>query len=72
MSLGHYAEAFTVAPGRCFRMVTKPHADGQPTHCENVVAWSGSFRAGDGRRYRVQACDGHADELADKRPVRSA
>ena len=32
--MGHYAEAFTLLPGRCFRMVKdpEPRRRGRPTH----------------------------------------
>jgi len=40
----HYAEAFTLLPGRHFGMVTdpEPRRQGQPTHCEEPgrVAWT--------------------------------
>jgi hypothetical protein len=57
----HYAEAFAIVPGRCFRMVQLPGV-GHPFHCVEPVAWHGRFRAGD-RQYRVDACDGHASDL---------
>jgi hypothetical protein len=31
--LDHYAECFAPAPGRCFRLVCRPDAEGQPIHC---------------------------------------
>jgi hypothetical protein len=36
---------------------------GHPHHCHTPVAWHGRFRAADNRLYRVDACQGHADEL---------
>jgi hypothetical protein len=58
----HYAEAFTLSPGRCFRMVQLPGV-GHPAHCSQPIAWHGRFRAADKRLYRVDACEDHADEL---------
>jgi hypothetical protein len=36
----HYANAFTIDPGRCFRMVQLPGV-GHPMHCVEPVAWHG-------------------------------
>jgi hypothetical protein len=58
----HYANAFTINPGRCFRMIRLAGV-GHPHHCHEPVAWHGRFRAADNRLYRVDACEGHADEL---------
>jgi hypothetical protein len=41
-------------PGRCFRVVSGGEGGG-PTHCPEPVAW----RAPNGRRYRIDACEGH-------------
>jgi hypothetical protein len=54
----YYAEAFFPLPGRCFRLVASKGEAG-PTHCMEPVAWRGSWRAPNGRRYRVEACEGH-------------
>lgn len=35
------------------------HGEAGPTHCPEPVAGRGSWRAPDGRRYRVDACKGH-------------
>jgi hypothetical protein len=61
-TVDHYAEAFTIIPGRCFRMIQLPGVD-HPTHCSQPVAAHGRFRAADDRLYRVDACEGHADDL---------
>ena len=55
----YYAEAFSPLPGRCFRMVTRHGGGAGPTHCPEPVAWRGSWRASNGRRYRIEACEGH-------------
>jgi hypothetical protein len=58
----YFANAFTLTPGRCFRMITLPGV-GHPSHCQEPVAWHGRWRAGDGRLFRVDACVGHAEGL---------
>jgi len=35
------------------------HGEAGPTHCPEPVAWRGSWRAPNGRRYRIEACEGH-------------
>jgi hypothetical protein len=55
----HYAEAFLPTLGRCFRLVSRQDNQAGPDHCPEPVRWQGTFRARDGRRYTVQACDGH-------------
>jgi hypothetical protein len=54
----YYAEAFSLMPGRCFRLIARD-GEGGPTHCPEPPVWRGSWRAPDGRRYRVEACQGH-------------
>ena len=54
----YYAEAFSPLPGRCFRLVAQ-HGEAGPRHCPEPLAWRGSWRAPNGRRYRVEACEGH-------------
>jgi hypothetical protein len=54
----YYAQAFSPLPGRCFRMVPH-HGEAGPVHCPEPVAWRGSWRAPNGRRYRIEACNGH-------------
>jgi hypothetical protein len=54
----YYAEAFFPLPGRCFRLVAH-HGEAGPTHCPKPVAWRDSWRAPNGRRYQVEACEGH-------------
>ena len=59
----HYAESFTVMPGRCFRLITRLTAHGQPDHCPEAVVWRGRFTDRAGRRHEVDACDGHTSDL---------
>jgi hypothetical protein len=54
----YYAEAFSPLAARCFRLVANAGEAG-PTHCAEPVAWRGSWRAPHGRRYRIEACEGH-------------
>jgi hypothetical protein len=62
LGVDYFANDFTLTPGRCFRMVTLPGV-GHPSHCEEPVAWHGRWRAADKRLYRVDACEGHAEDL---------
>jgi hypothetical protein len=55
----YYAEAFSPPPGRSFRLVARPGGEGGPTHCPQPPTWRGFWRAPNGRRYRVEACQGH-------------
>lgn len=57
----YYEEAFTLTPGRCFRMVD---CDGSasPTYCPEPVMWRGQRRALNKRRYQVEPCEGHQPE----------
>jgi hypothetical protein len=60
----NYGEALSPLPGRCFRLVAH-HGEAGPGHCPEPVAWRGSWRAPNGRRDRIKACEGHrpaADE----------
>jgi hypothetical protein len=60
--MDHFANAFTLTPGRCFRMVALPGV-GHPSHCSEPVAWHGRWRAADDRLYRMDACEGQAERL---------
>jgi hypothetical protein len=48
----YYSEAFSVMPGRCFRLLTRTRAHGQPEHCPAPVLWRGVFTDRTGRRGR--------------------
>ena len=67
----HYAEAFSPMPGRCFRMVSCPAqgAQGAPRHRPDPVAVRGTFRDGNGHRWRCEACSSHAGPLVDCCPI---
>jgi hypothetical protein len=67
----HYADSFTLIPGRCFRMATdpEPRRRGQPAHCDEPVVWRGRFRNRGEDTYRVNACESHADELTYRKRI---
>ena len=75
--MDHYAEAFYVEPGRCWRMVYEPDGSGRPTHCPEPVEWRGRYRNRQGWHV-VDSCDGHADDKlvgvtrVANRPVRGS
>jgi hypothetical protein len=54
----YYAEVFAPMPGRCLCMVSGGEGGG-PTHCPEPPTWRGTFRARNGHRYTVEACEGH-------------
>jgi hypothetical protein len=62
MKSPHYAEAFSPLPGRCFRLVARHGGQAGPAHCPEPPVWRGTFRAKGGRRYTVEACEGHRPE----------
>jgi hypothetical protein len=66
----YHGEAFSPVTGRCFRLVSRQDGQAGPIHCPEPPQWSGSFQARDGRRYAVQACDGHRAPLQNARPLR--
>jgi hypothetical protein len=59
MTAPHYAEAFAPLPGRCFRLVARHGGQAGPVHCPEPPVWRGTWRARNGRRYVVEACQGH-------------
>jgi hypothetical protein len=54
----YYAEAFFPMPGRCFHLIARA-GEGGSTHCPEPPTWRGSWRSPNGRRYQVEACEGH-------------
>jgi hypothetical protein len=62
VTTAHYAESFTVVPGRCFRLITRPGHD-DPDHCPAAVVWHGRFKDRAGKRHEVDACDVDAGDL---------
>jgi hypothetical protein len=60
----HYAEAFTVIPGQCFRMIQgKAGQQGAPTHCPDRPIYWGRFRDSKQKSHDVEACEDHATDL---------
>ena len=53
----YYTQALSPLPGRCFRLVSGGEGGG-PTHCPEPPVWR-PFRTPNGRRYRVEAYEGH-------------
>ena len=51
-------QAFSTLPDRCFRLVSGGEGGG-PAHCPEPPVWRGRFRTPNGRRYRVEAYEGH-------------
>ena len=64
----HYANAFTIETGRCFRMVQLPGA-GHPMHCPEPATTHGPWRSGADQLNRVDACDGHREAHCGHRSV---
>jgi hypothetical protein len=60
--VAHYAEAYFVEPGQCFRFVH--NGVGHANHCPEPVVARGQFIDGAGKRWRVDACSSHARELS--------
>ena len=54
----HYAEAFSVQPGQCFRFVH--NGVGHAKHCPAPATRHGTFVDGKGKRWEVDTCDEHA------------
>jgi hypothetical protein len=55
----YYGEAFSPVTGRCFRLVSRQDGQAGPIHCPEPPTWRGTWRAPNGRRYRVEACESH-------------
>jgi hypothetical protein len=57
----HYAEAFCLTAGECFRFVH--NGVGHASHCPNALVWRGRFKDGGGKWHTVESCDGHRADL---------
>jgi hypothetical protein len=55
---GGLITAFSLQPGRCFRMVYSCQL--QATHCYEPLAWKGIWRDPKGKSWYVEACGEHA------------
>ena len=60
--VAHYAEAFYVEPGTCFRF--RHNGVGHAVHRREPVVAKGQFIDGSGKRWWFDACEEHADELS--------
>jgi len=55
---GDLITAFSVQPGRCFRMIYDHKL--QATHCRRPPAWKGVWRDAKGKSWYLEACREHA------------
>jgi hypothetical protein len=55
---GDLITAFSVQPGRCFRMIYDHKL--QATHCLQPPAWKGVWRDAKGKSWYAEACREHA------------
>jgi hypothetical protein len=55
------AEKFTTFPGKCFRYSDAETESAQP--CRNRVVRTGAFTDSSGKKWTVDACAEHAEEL---------
>jgi hypothetical protein len=69
--MDHYANAARVDRGVCWRFVSRGdgYRKGSPTGCPEPVHWSGSTMIGP-KRYQVDACEGHVEDLERVRSIR--
>jgi hypothetical protein len=54
----YYTQALSPLTDRCFRLVSGGEGGG-PVHCPEPSVWRAPFGAPNGRRCRVEACEGH-------------
>jgi hypothetical protein len=68
----YYANAKQIERGVCWRMVSMGdgYRKGSPTGCPEPVRWTGNTMIGR-KRYRLDSCEGHADELENLRPIQA-
>jgi hypothetical protein len=59
--MSHYAEAFSVRPGRCFRFTGT--SIGRAGHCREPIVARGTFIDKNGQLWPVDACERHCEEL---------
>ncbi len=75
--LAHYAEAFYLTTGQCFRLILAEDGTGHAQHCPYITEWRGRFQDGAGKWHTVESCDGHRGDLhaiqrvASSTPIRS-
>jgi hypothetical protein len=60
--MAHYAEAFYVEPGKCFRL--RHNGVGRAAHCQEPLVACGHFIDATGKQWRVDACEEHSEELS--------
>lgn len=64
-----YAGVWAAELAHCHRFVYDDE-DGRPQTCPEPVVAEGFRQEGNGRAYRVGACERHTGQLAERRPVR--
>jgi len=71
---GHYADAFYVEAGQCFRMImsTNSGSQGSPTHCPEPIEWHNRVQDRAGKWPKLESCAGHAGDLTDTRRIRDS
>ncbi len=47
--LAHYAEAFYLTTGQCFRLILAEDGTGHAQHCPYITEWRGRFRDNAGK-----------------------
>jgi hypothetical protein len=62
--MAHYANAYSSEPGQCFRFVH--NGVGHAQHCREPVVTRGQFKDNKGKRWKVDACVEHAEDLEPK------
>ena len=62
-SVDHYAEAFYLTSGCCFRLIQAEDGTGHAQHCPYFIEWRGRFKDNAGRWHTVEACRGHRADL---------
>ena len=61
--MDHYAEAFCLLSGQCFRLIEAENGTGHAQHCPYLTVWRGRFKDGGGKWHAVESCDGHRADL---------
>ena len=69
--LAHYAEAFYLTTGQCFRLILAEDGTGHAQHCPYNPKWRGRFQDNAGKWHTVEACEGHRAGLEPARRIAS-
>lgn len=63
--MSELAPGFYAQEGECWRMVRS--GVGHPSHCSELVGWTGTYINPKGKRWTVWACQEHLEGLTDMR-----